>query len=106
MKYMKYLAIILLLAISMCASADVYTIKPGISDRELSDLYVEMLAQFSRHADTLWHETQSEPKTGYWGNGVSGGNEGILAVANTALVQAILLKKTDALDASTRQVYL
>jgi len=106
MKYMKYLSIILLLAMSLCASADVYTIKPGISDRELTDLYVEMLAQFSRHAETLWHETQSEPKTGYWGNGISGGNEGIRAVANTALVQAILLKKTDALDASTRQVYL
>lgn len=103
---MKYLSIILLLAISMCASANVYTIKPGISDRELSDLYVQMLAQFSRHAETLWHETPSVPKTGYWGNGVSGGNEGIRAVANTALVQAVLLKKTDALDASTRQVYL
>jgi len=103
---MKFLAVILLLAISMCASADVYTIKPGISDKELSDLYVEMLAQFSRHAETLWHETQSEPKIGYWGNGVSGGNEGIRAVGNTALVQAILLKKTDALDASTRRLYL
>lgn len=103
---MKFLAVILLLAISMCASADVYTIKPSISDKELSDLYVEMLAQFSRHAETLWHETQSEPKTGYWGNGASGGNEGIRAVGNTALVQAILLKKTDALDASTRRIYL
>ena len=102
---MKYLAIILLLAGSLAASADVFTVKSVITDKELTGLYVEMLVQFSRHAETHWRQVQANPKTGHWGNGISGGNEGIRAIANTAFVEAVLLKRTDALDEPTSKTY-
>ena len=102
---MKLLNILLLLTLALSASADVYTIRPSISDSELMDLYTRMLVDYCRYAEGQWHASTTVPDAGYWGNGVSDSNEGIRAVSNTALVYAVLAKKTDALDAKTRDAY-
>lgn len=103
---MKPLTMILLLSLSLSAcAADVYDIRPKLSERELCRLYVDALVKFSRYAEGQWHELPWDTNAGYWGNGISGGNEGIRAVANVALAYAVLLKQTDALDAETRRTY-
>jgi len=103
---MKHLAVTLLLALSLPASAaEVYSIRPTLSERELCRLYVDALVKFSRYAEGLRRESSTVPNAGYWGNGISGGNEGIRAVANTALACAVLARHTDALDAAERRAY-
>ena len=99
---MRIAIMILLLATAL--HAEPYEIRSDISEPDMCRLYVDMLVGYSRYAEGLWHE--STPNAGYWGNGVSGGNEGIRAVANTALVYAVLLEKTNALDAGERQLYM
>jgi len=99
---MKYF-IALLLAISIPSYAGLYSIRP-ITEDELCRLYVQMLANHSRYAETKWHDGPF-PNSGYWGNGVSGGNEGIRAVGNESLAFATLLKQTNALDDGTRRLY-
>jgi len=105
---MKSFPAVLLLVVFSCQvqASDLYTIRPYIAEKELRGIYVDVLAKFARHAEGLWHQSPSDPKAGYWGNGLSGGNEGIRAVGNTALVYATLAKETDALDAETRRAYI
>jgi hypothetical protein len=102
---MKLLITLLLLALTLSASADVYTVRQSISDRELMDLYTRMLVDYSRYAEGQWHTSTTVPDAGYWGNGISDGNEGIRAVSDTALAYAALAKKTGALDVKTRDAY-
>ncbi len=97
--------ITLLLILSTAVHADVYNIRPSISNRELMDLYTQMLVDSCRYAETQWHESTTIPDAGYWGDGVADSNEGVRAVSNTALAYATLAKKTDALDAKTREAY-
>jgi hypothetical protein len=59
-------------------------------------LYDEMLRDYRGYAETLWHTADGRPDMGYWGSGKSdGGNEGIRALANTALVYATLYAQGD-----------
>jgi hypothetical protein len=61
-------------------------------------LLKEMLIDYRRYAETLWHSapTDTMPGMGYWGTGKSdGGNEGVRAIANTALVYALLSREGD-----------
>lgn len=104
---MKHILVVLLLLAAIPANAsDVYNVEPEISERELCQLYADVLLKFSRFAETTWKQSPDDPKAGYWGNGISGGNEGIRAVGNTALVYAVLAKETDALDSATRRAYI
>jgi hypothetical protein len=104
---MKHILVVLLLLTAMSVHAsDPYDIKPDLSEKELCRLYADVLLKFSRFAETTWKQSPDDPKAGYWGNGISGGNEGIRAVANTAFVYAVLAKETDALDRATRQAYI
>lgn len=102
---MKFVTICLLLSLTVCASADVYSIRPSISNDGLVGLYTTMLVDYCRYAEQNRHTAPSDANAGYWGNGVSDSNEGVRAVANTALAYAVLVKKTDALDAETRAKY-
>jgi hypothetical protein len=57
-----------------------------------------MLLDYRRYAETLWHAAPADtmPGMGYWGSGKGdGGNEGIRAIANTALVYALLSRDGD-----------
>ncbi len=104
---MKHILVVLLLLAAMPVHAsDVYNIKSDLSEKELCQLYAEVLLKFSRFAETVWKQSPDDPKAGYWGNGISGGNEGIRAVGNTALVYAVLANETDALDEATRRAYV
>ncbi|MES2463144.1 MAG: hypothetical protein V4671_21380, partial [Armatimonadota bacterium] len=65
---------------------------------ETTALLKEMLLDYRRYAETLWHPAPADtmPGMGYWGSGKSdGGNEGIRAIANTALVYALLSREGD-----------
>lgn len=104
---MKHILVVLLLLAAVPTHAsDPYDIKPDLSERELLALYSDVLFKFSRFAETTWKQSPNDPEAGYWGNGVSGGNEGIRAVANTALVYAVLANETNALNDKTRQRYV
>lgn len=57
-----------------------------------------MLQDYRRYTETLWHPASDSGKLamGYWGSGKGdGGNEGIRALANTALVYAFLYRDGD-----------
>ncbi|MDH7482817.1 MAG: hypothetical protein QHH26_12705 [Armatimonadota bacterium] len=99
-----FLAFILLLSVSGHAGA-VYTIKPSLTETELLRLYVDMLRKYVNYAEKQWHAA-SFPNAGYWGNGISDGNEGIRAVANTALTYAVLAKHADKLANDERLAYI
>ena len=71
---------------------------PTAASMETKALLKEMLRDYRRYAETLWHTAPADtmPSMGYWGTGKSdGGNEGIRAVANTALVYALLSREGD-----------
>ncbi len=103
---MKYLFAFLLF-LPICANPEVvYTIKPSLTDSELLGLYVNMLHKFAIFAEKQWHSAPFNQNAGYWGNGISGGNEGIRAVANTALTYAVLAKHTNALSNDERKTYI
>jgi hypothetical protein len=104
---MRFPLIAVLLAFtSVVFAADIYTVQPNLSEKELCRLYVGTLITFARYANTLWRTSPDDPAAGYWGNGVSGGNEGIRAVVNTSLAHAVLARHTDALDKDTRGTYI
>ena len=103
---MKLLITIILLTLAVSASAGVYTVKPSISNDDLMGLYATMLTQYCQFAESKWHTAAFDPNAGYWGNGLNDSNEGIRAVANTALAYAVAAKKTDALNARLRAAYV
>lgn len=105
---MKFILVALLLTLTIVPlqASDPYGIKPDLSEKELCRLYVDVMYKFTRFAETKWSQSSDDPKAGYWGNGISGSNEGIRAVANTALVYAVLAEESDALSAATRRHYI
>lgn len=104
---MKFILVaLLILTVVPVQASDPYDIKPDLSEKELRRLYTDVMYRFTRFAETMWKQSPDDPKAGYWGNGISGGNEGIRAVANTALVYAVLAEETDVLDAATRRAYI
>lgn len=55
-----------------------------------------MLRDYRRYAETLWKQPADRPGMGFWGSGrAEGGNEGVRAQANTALVYALLHREGD-----------
>lgn len=103
---MKYhFALLLLIFVISSCTAGVYAIRPDLSEEELCSLYVDMLLKYSQYAETKWHPAPWSDNAGYWGNGISGGNEGIRAVANTALVFAVLANHTNALSPAEKERY-
>ncbi len=86
---------LLLLVLPVCACADaIYHVRP-LSERELVKTYAVILRDACRHADSQWHLASFDPNAGYWGNGISDGNEGIRAVASMTLACGALLKYSD-----------
>lgn len=81
-----------MLLVPFCSSAkDVYQIRQ-LSEQEVLKTYTQLLRDACRHADRDWKSWPSNSSSGYWGNGISGGNEGIRAIGGMTLACATLLK--------------
>jgi hypothetical protein len=98
------LALILLLSVCACAG-DVYQIRP-LSERELMSTYTSMMLDACRQANGDWHEWSVDSKGGYWGNGVSDGNEGIRAIGHMVLTSGALLKYSDVPKGAERKEFM
>jgi len=92
-----------LLLLPWCAPAeDLYQIHQ-LSEQEVLKTYTRLLRDACHHADRDWNRSSFDPAAGYWGDGVSGGNEGIRTVASMVLACATLLKYDDDLSAGERR---
>ncbi len=101
---MKFFLILLLLP--FCApAADLYQIHP-LSEREILQTYTQMLRDACHHAEGEWKTSSFDPAAGYWGDGVSAGNEGLRTIASMALASATLLKYDPDLSAGERRQLL
>src|SRR5260370_1238955 len=99
---MKY-SLIVLLSLPFCAPAeDLYQIR-HLSEQDLLQTYTRLLRDACHHADRDWKSLSSDPAEGYWGNGISGGNEGIRAVASLVLACGTLLKYDNGLSDGERR---
>jgi hypothetical protein len=97
---------LLLLLLPFCAPAeDLYQIH-RLSERDVLETYTRLLRDACHHAERDWKSSSFDPAAGYWGDGVSGGNEGIRTVASMVLACGTLLKHDDGLSASKRQDFL
>jgi hypothetical protein len=73
------------------SAAGLYQVR-HLSEREILQTYVGLLRDGCHYADRDWKQSSFDPAAGYWGDGISGGNEGIRAIAGMALGCATLLK--------------
>ena len=98
--------VLLLLLLPVCLRADdVYHIRP-MSDAELMTTYESVMRDACRYASKDWHDASFDSGAGYWGDGVSEGNEGIRAIGSMALTCGALLKYSHALTRAERREYL
>ena len=96
--------ILILLLLPLFASAnDVYHIR-RLSERELVKTYESIMLDCCRHSVRDWHDSAFDPQAGYWGDGVSAGNEGIRAIGNMVFTSAALLKYSDLTNAERREL--
>jgi hypothetical protein len=90
----------------LCASAgDLYQIR-HLSEQDVQQTYIRILRDACHHADRDWKTLPSDPAEGYWGNGISGGNEGIRAVAGMVLACGTIVKYDDGLAEGDRRELL
>ena len=100
------LLVILHLILAVSAWAGVYTVKSSISNDELMGLYETMITQYCLFAESTYKPAAFGAGAGYWGNGISGSNEGIRAVANTALAYAVAAKEMGLTSPRLRALYV
>lgn len=81
---------------------DVYNIRP-LSESELMTTYTSLMLDACRYSNSQWHDWSVDPRAGYWGSGISGGNEGIRAISNMVFSSGALLKYDEALSDTERQ---
>jgi hypothetical protein len=74
-----------------------------LSEREILQTYTGLLRDGCHYADRDWKRPSFDPTAGYWGNGVSGGNEGIRAIGGMVLACAALLKYDAGLTDAERE---
>lgn len=94
-------AVLLILSVSALAG-DIYRIRP-LSEEEVVSTYAAMMLDACRWADKEWHEWPADPRGGYWGNGLSDGNEGIRAISHMVLTTGALLKYCDSVKGDIRK---
>ncbi|HTV41026.1 MAG TPA: hypothetical protein VMF08_10645 [Candidatus Sulfotelmatobacter sp.] len=98
---MKFFFILLL--IPFCASAkSLYSVHP-LSEKEVQQTYINILSDACRYADRDWTNSSFDPAAGYWGDGVSSGNEGIRTIGSMVLACATLLKYDNSLSPQERR---
>jgi hypothetical protein len=99
-------ASLLLLVVPIYAPArELYEIH-SLSEIELQQTYTHLLVDACHYSDKFWKAAPFDSSAGYWGNGVSDGNEGIRAIGEMVFTCGTLLKFSDAFSESERQEYL
>jgi hypothetical protein len=98
---MKLLLIVLLFPLSVTAK-DLYQIH-HLSERQIQQTYALLLEDACQFADRDWTNSSFDPTAGYWGDGVSSGNEGIRTIGSMVLACGTLLKYDDSLSDSERR---
>jgi hypothetical protein len=94
---------LVVLGVQLCASArDLYQIQT-LSEGDLLQTYTSLLVDACHHSNKFWKTSAFDPAAGYWGDGVSDGNEGIRAVGEMVFTCGTLLKFSDAFNASERK---
>ena len=86
-------------------ASDPYSIH-RLSEKQIQQAYTRILREACHYADGDWHVTTNVLNAGYWGDGVSAGNEGIRAVASMVLACATELKYDPGLSAPERHDFL
>ena len=94
------LAVLLQLSATVLAK-DVYQIRT-LNEDELLSTYDTLLRDACRFSDREWHDWPVDPHAGYWGDGVSTGNEGIRGISNMVFTSGVLLKYSPDLAAEER----
>ncbi len=95
------LSAILLLTPALAPAKDVYNIRPLI-ESELLSTYETVLRDACHFSDREWHDWPVDKTAGYWGDGVSTGNEGIRGISNLVFTSGVLLKYCPDLPAPER----
>src|SRR5215468_9057605 len=99
-------ASLLFLVLPICAPArELYEIRT-LSENDLQQTYTRLLVDACHHSDKFWKTAPFDASAGYWGNGVSDGNEGIRAIGEMVFTCGTLFKFSDAFNASEKQEYL
>ena len=98
---MKFLLVVLLLPIYAPAEG-LYQIRQ-LSEQEVLRTYTGLLRDACHYADREWKSSSFDPAAGYWGDGISDGNQGIRTVASMVLACGTLLKYDDGLNDSDRR---
>lgn len=83
-------------------ATDLYQIHP-LSEKQLLNTYILILREACRHAERDWKISSFDASAGYWGDGVSSGNQGIRTVASMVLAGASLLRYDEGLSAVERR---
>jgi len=99
---MKFILSLLLLLPACAPAKDVYQIH-HLSERDILQTYISVLRDACHHAERDWKGPAFDAAAGYWGDGVSGGNEGIRTIASMVLACGTLLKYDDGLNADDRK---
>jgi hypothetical protein len=77
-----------------------------MSEQEVLQTYGELLRDACRVADRDWRTSSFDSAVGYWGDGVSRGNQGIRAIGGMVLACGTLVKYDDSLSESERRELL
>ena len=102
---MKLLAPLVLLSIcANAAAADEHIHR--MSEQDVVQAYTKLLRDACRSADHEWKTAQFGSDAGYWGDGVSRGNEGIRTIGGMVLACGTLVKYDEALSDSERREML
>lgn len=86
-------------------ASDLYSIH-RLSEKEIQETYTRMLREACHYADRDWQTASNVADAGYWGDGVSSGNEGIRTVASMVLACATELRYDGALSPAERSDFL
>lgn len=80
-----------LLALGVASAGQAAPPVASLLQQPATELFRAILKDYRVYAETLWCSAAGHPDLGYWGSGrADGGNEGVRAIANTALVYATL----------------
>ncbi len=95
-------SLLVLLTMSLSCVSDVYQVR-SLSEGELLRVYERMLLDSYTFSNREWHACVSDPAAGYWGDGVSAGNQGIRAISDVVLTSASLIKYARAFSTAERK---
>lgn len=98
-------ALVLIWAPVFAHAQGVYHIHP-LSEQDVVQSYCAMLRDACHQAAPEWRTPAFDPAAGYWGDGVSAGNQGIRTIAGMVLASGALLKYDDSLDDAQRRQLL